>query len=56
MPKKPDPARLASDGTDVLEGVEPPTADELAAVADLTPVELRDHIDAHIAEVDRGDG
>jgi hypothetical protein len=31
MPDNPDPARLASDGDDVLEGVEPPTYEEWMA-------------------------
>lgn len=51
---KADPRALASDGADVLAGVAPPTRDEMEAVQGLQPVELRDLIDAHIAEVAHG--
>lgn len=53
---KPDQRSLASDGADVLAGVDPPSRDEMEAVQGLEPVDLRDLIDAHIAEVDHGNG
>lgn len=55
MPERVDPARLASDGADVLEGVEAPTEDELAAMAELTEDEQRQLIADHLKELDRGD-
>jgi hypothetical protein len=60
MPEDPTPEvapeHLAADGAAVIDGVDAPSEGELAAQAERGPHEVQAAIDAHIGEVDRGDG
>lgn len=53
MARKPDPDKLAADGSEVLPGTSViPTPEEIAQSAELSEDEIQAAIDAHIAEVD----
>lgn len=43
---------LAADGADVVEGIDPPSEEQLAAHAERTPEEVQAYVDAQLAEVD----
>lgn len=47
----PAPEVLAADNDGVIEGVDQPTEQQLAAHAERSPEEVQAYVDAHLAEV-----